>query len=106
LRICGLGDGRVLVRILVYRGVVVRILGYGGIIVRSVVRNLRVGCILASEVNSKAAWVCRTNLVKWVSYKARDPIKFKGGKEVAGFDIIQDLLFSTFHLVRLLYYVI
>jgi hypothetical protein len=50
-----LGDGRVLVRILVYRGVIVRILGYGGIIVRSMVRNLRVGYILASEVNSKAA---------------------------------------------------
>jgi hypothetical protein len=101
-----LGDGRVLVRILVYRGVIVRILGSGGIIVHSVVRNLRVGCILASEVNSKAAWVCGTNSVKWVSYKARNPVKFKGGKEVAGFDIIQDLLFGPFRLVLLLYYVV
>jgi hypothetical protein len=57
-------------------------------VVRSVVRNLRVGYILASGVNSKATWVCGTNLVKWVSYKARDPIKFKGGKEVVGFDVI------------------
>jgi len=53
-----------LVRILVYRGITVRILGYRGIIVRSVVRNLRVGYILASEVNSEAALVCGANLVK------------------------------------------
>ena len=81
-----------MVRILVYRGIIIR--------------NLRVGYILASKVNSKAAWVYRMNLVKWVSYKARDPIKFKGGKEVAGFNIIQDLLFSLFRLVLLLYYIV
>ena len=52
------------------------------------VRSLRVGYILASRVNSKATQVYRMNLVKWVSYKARDPIKFKGGKEVVGFDVI------------------
>jgi hypothetical protein len=28
------------------------------------------------------------NSVKWVSYKAKDLIKFKGGKEVISFDII------------------
>ena len=78
LQIYSLGDGRVLVHILVY----------GGIIVRSVVLNLRVGYILASKVNSKAAQVYRANLVKQVSYKARDPIKFKGGKEVVYFNII------------------
>ena len=88
LRIYSLGGGKVLVRILVCGGITVRILGYGGIIVCCVVRNLRVGCILASGVNSKATWVYRTNLVKWVSYKARDPIKFKGGKEVVGFNMI------------------
>jgi len=59
----------------------VRILGYGGIIVRSVVRNLRVGYILASKVNSKAALVYRANLVKWVRYKASDYIKFRRSKE-------------------------
>ena len=59
-------------------------LGYGGIIVH----NLSTRCTLARKINSKAAWVYRTNLVKWVSYKAKDPIKFKGGKEVAGFDVI------------------
>ena len=62
----------------------VRNLGYGGI----AVRNLSTRCTLARKINSKAAWVCRTNSVKWVSYKARDPIKFKGGKEVVGFDMI------------------
>jgi len=41
-----------------------------------------------------------------VSYKARDPIKFKGSKEVASFNIIQDLLFSPFRLVLLLYYIV
>jgi hypothetical protein len=81
LRIYSLGGGRVLVRILVYRGITVRILGYRGIIVCSVVRNLRVGCILASEVNSKAALVYRANLVKWVRYKASDYIKFRRSKE-------------------------
>ena len=28
------------------------------------------------------------NSVEWVSYKARDPVKFEGGKEVIGFNII------------------
>jgi hypothetical protein len=74
LRICDLSDGRVLVRILVYRGVVVR--------------NLSIGCALASKINSEATRVCGTNLVKWVSYKTRDPIKFERGKESAGFDVI------------------
>jgi len=59
----------------------VRILGYRGIMVCSVVRNLRVGCILASKVNSKAALVYRANLVKWVRYKASNYIKFGRSKE-------------------------
>jgi hypothetical protein len=57
------------------------ILSYGGIIVRSVVRNLRVGYILASGVNFKAAWVYRADLVKRVRYKASDYIKFGRSKE-------------------------
>jgi hypothetical protein len=67
LRICGLNNRSDLVRILVYGGVVVY--------------NLRVGYILANGVNSKAAWICRTNLVKWVRYKASDYIKFGRSKE-------------------------
>jgi hypothetical protein len=81
LRIYSLGGGKVLVYILVYRGITVHILGYRGIIVYSVVRNLRVGYILASKVTSKAALVYRANLVKWVRYKASDCIKFGRSKE-------------------------
>jgi hypothetical protein len=88
LRICGLGGGKVLVRILAYRVRIlvyrvhilvcrVRNLGYGGI----AVRNLSTRCTLANEVKSKAAWVCRTNLVKWVRYKASNYIKFGISKE-------------------------
>ena len=54
----------------------------------SSVRSLRVGYILASKVSSKATWVYRTNLVKWVRYKARDPIEFKAGKESAGSNVV------------------
>jgi hypothetical protein len=74
---------------LVFGGIIVRILVYGGVIVRSVVRNLRVGYILASEVNSKAALVYRANLVKWVRSKTSDYIKFRRSKE----------FFSSFNLV-------
>ena len=66
-----MNNGGDLVRILVYRGVVVR--------------NLRVGFILADEVESKAAWVCGTNLVEWVRYKASDHIKFGRSKEFLSF---------------------
>ena len=52
-----------------------------GNLVRSVVRDLRVGYILASGVSSKAAWVYRINLVKWVRYKASNYIKFRISKE-------------------------
>ena len=55
----------------------VRNLSYGGI----AVRNLSTGCTLANEVKSKAAWVCGTNLVKWVRYKASNYIKFGTSKE-------------------------
>ena len=63
----------------------VRILGYRGIMVR----NLSTGCTLARKINSKIAWVCRMNLVKYVRYKARDPIEFERSKEFAsGFDLV------------------
>ena len=84
MRIRGLNNRRGLVRVLGCGGVAVRNLGYGGI----AVRNLSVGCILASKVSSEAAWVCRANSVEWVSYKAGDPVKFEGGKEAVGFDVI------------------
>ena len=62
----------------------VRILDYRGIIVRS----LRVGYILASKVSPKAAYIYRTNLVKWVRYKASDYIKFGRGKEFLSFLVL------------------
>ena len=65
---------RGLVRILVCG---VRILVYGGI----TVRNLSTGCTLARKINSRTAWVYRTNLVKRVRYKASDYIKFGIRKE-------------------------
>ena len=43
---------------------------------------------MASKINFNTTWVCSINLVKWVSYKARDSVKFKGGKEVISFNII------------------
>ena len=69
---------------MVYRGITVYNLGYGSIIVRS----LSIRYTLASKINSNATWVYGMNLVKWVSYKARDSIKFKGGKELTSFDVI------------------
>jgi len=53
-----------------------------------VVRNLSIRYALASKINSKATRVCRMNLVKWVSYKARDPIKFKGSKKSTSFNMV------------------
>ena len=50
--------------------------------------NLSIRYTLASKINSNATWVYRINLVKQVSYKARDSVKFKGGKEVTGFNVI------------------
>ena len=81
MRIYSLNNRRGLVRVLVYGGVTVRNLGYGGI----VVRNLSTGYTLARKINSKIAWVYRTNLVKYIRYKASDPIKFGRGKEFISF---------------------
>jgi len=53
------------------------------------VRNLSTRYTLAYKINSETAWVCRTNLVKWVRYKASNPIKFGRSKE----------FFSSFNLV-------
>ena len=74
-------SGKVLVRILIYRGIIVRILDYGGIIVR----NLGTRYTLARKINSKTTYVCRTNLVKYIRYKASDPIEFRRGKEFISF---------------------
>ena len=74
MRIYDLNNGGNLVRILVYRGIAVHDLGtkYN----------------LARKVNSKTPWVCRVNLVKWVRYKARDPIEFKAGEESISSNVV------------------
>ena len=77
LRIYNLNNGGNLVRILVCGGIIVRNLGYGGI----TVRNLSTRYTLASKISPKAAYIYRTNLVKWVRYKASNYIKFRTSKK-------------------------
>ena len=75
LRICNLNNRGNLVYILVYRGIIVY--------------SLRVGCILASKVSSKAARVYKMNLVEYVRYKASNLIKFRRNKEfIYGIDLV------------------
>ena len=56
-------------------------------VVRSTVNSL-FRYTLVRKVNSKTTWVYRANLVEYVRYKARDPIKFEGGKEPISFDVV------------------
>ena len=66
--------GKVLVHILVYRGIIVH--------------NLGIGCTLAHKINFKGTQIYKINLVKQVRYKASNPIKFKRSKEfISGFNI-------------------
>ena len=62
----------------------VRVLVRGGIIVRII----STGYTLGSKINSKTAWVCKTNLVKRVRYKASDYIEFRRGKEFLYFLVL------------------
>ena len=85
-----------MVHILDCGGIMVRNLGYRGI----TVRNLGTGYTLAYKINSETAQVCRANLVKYIRYKASDPIKFGRGKEfISFFGLVQDLFFSLFYQV-------
>jgi hypothetical protein len=78
--------------LLINKGILVYILSSRGIIVR----NLGFGCALAYKINPKATLTYSLSLIKWISYKARDPIKFKGGKGFNGFNLFLDFLFSLF----------
>ena len=49
------------------------------------VRSLSTRYTLARKINSKTAWVYRIKLVKYIRYKASDPIKFGKGKEFISF---------------------
>jgi hypothetical protein len=85
-----LSNKRVLV---INKGVLVRILNSGSIIVY----NLGFRRALACKINPKATLTHSLNLIKWIGYKARDSIKFKGGKGSNSSDLLLDFLFSPFY---------
>ena len=63
--------------LLIYRGITVRILSYRGI----AVYNLKIEYTLACKINFKNTQVYKINLIKYIRYKASNPIKFKRSKE-------------------------
>jgi hypothetical protein len=78
--------------LLINKGILVYILSFKGIIVY----NLGFGYALACKINPKATLTYSLSLIKWISYKARDPIKFKEGKGFNSFDLFLDFLLSLF----------
>jgi hypothetical protein len=60
------------------------------------VYNLGFRYALACKINLKATLTYSLSLIKWISYKARDSIKFKGGKGFSSSDLFLDFLFSPF----------
>jgi hypothetical protein len=87
---------------LINKGILVRILSSRGI----AVRNLRFRRALAYKINPKVALVYSLSLIKWIGYKARDLIKFKGGKGSTSSDLFLDLLPIPFYWVLLTYSII
>jgi hypothetical protein len=83
---------------LINKGILVRILSFRGIMVR----NLGFRHALAYKIDSKATLTYSLSLIKWISYEARDPIEFKGGKGSSGSDLFLDFLFSLFCRVLLI----
>jgi hypothetical protein len=79
--------------LLINKGILVYILSSRGIIVY----NLGFGHTLAYKINSKATLTYSLSLIKWISYKARDLIKFKGGKGSSGSNLFLDFLLSPFY---------
>jgi hypothetical protein len=90
LRIYNLSNKQVLV---INKGVLVCILSFGSIIVY----NLGFRHAPAYKINPKATLTYSLNLIKWIGYKARDSIKFKGGKGFNSSDLFLDFLFSLFY---------
>jgi hypothetical protein len=84
--------------LLINKGILVYILSFRGIIVC----NLGFGHALAYKINSKATLTYSLSLIKWISYKARDLIEFKGGKGSSGFNLFLDFLLSLFCRVLLI----
>jgi hypothetical protein len=73
-------------------GVLVYILSSKSIMVY----NLGFRRALAYKINPKATLTRSLNLIKWIGYKARGSIKFKGGKGSSGSNLFLDFLFSPF----------
>ena len=79
--------------LLINKGILVYILSSRGI----AVCNLRFRCTPAYKINSKVALAYSLSLIKWIGYKARDPIKFKGGKGSISFNLFLNLLSILFY---------
>ena len=83
---------------MINKGILVYILSFKGIIVC----NLGFRHAPAYKINPKATLTYSLSLIKWISYKAKDPIKFKGGKGFSGFNLFLDFLLSLFCWVLLI----
>ena len=79
--------------LLINKGILVYILSFRGIIVC----DLRLRCAPAYKINPKVALTYSLGLIKRIGYKARDPIKFKGGKRPSGSNLFLDLFLSPFY---------
>jgi hypothetical protein len=84
--------------LLINKGILVYILSSKGI----TVRNLGFKRALAYKIDSKATLTHSLSLIKWISYKARDPIEFKGGKGSSGSNLFLDFLLNPFYQVLLI----
>jgi hypothetical protein len=62
-----------------------------------IVYNLGFGHAPAYKINLKATLTYSLSLIKWISYKARDLIEFKGGKGFSSFNLFLDFLLSLFY---------
>jgi hypothetical protein len=79
--------------LLINKGILVCILSSKGIIVY----NLGFKYAPAYKINLKATLTYSLSLIKWISYKAKDLIKFKRGKGFSGFNLFLDFLLSLFY---------
>jgi hypothetical protein len=79
--------------LLINKKVLICILNSKGI----TVYNLRIKYTLARKIDSEVTLTYSLRLIKRISYKARDLIEFKRGKEFNGFDLFLNLFFTLFY---------
>jgi hypothetical protein len=79
--------------LLINKGILVYILSSRGIIVY----NLRFRHALVYKINPKVALAYSLSLIKWIGYKARDSIEFKGDKGSISSNLFLDLLLILFY---------